>query len=85
MAQVTFNKVVSRLKSAIRLRIRKGNTTVSALDIRNVMRTSSNNSARGAAVKRAFTDLVEEGILTATTKTVYNSDTHHGVTVYQIQ
>lgn len=83
MSKVTFNTVVSRLKTSIRRKVRNGAETVSALDVTNVMRTSSNNSSRGAAVRRAFTDLVDEGVLVPTTDTEYNADTHHSVTIYR--
>ena len=83
MSNVTFNTVVSRLKTAIRRKVKAGNRTVSALDIANVMRAASNNSSRGAAVRRAFTDLVEEGTLVPTSNTEYNADTHHSVTIYR--
>jgi hypothetical protein len=83
MTKLTFNTIVSRLKSTIRQRIKKGSMTVSALDLRGVLRTASQNSSRGAAVRRAFTDLVNEGTLVPTQRTQYNSDTHHSVTVYR--
>jgi hypothetical protein len=83
MSKVTFNTVVSRLKTAIRGRVKKGAIEVSALDISNVMRTASNNSSRGAAVRRAFADLVNEGFLVPTEFAEYNADTHHSVTVYR--
>lgn len=85
MSKVTFTTVVSRLKTAIRHRIKGGTKRISALDVANIMRTSSRNSSRGAAVRRAFTDLVEEGLLVSTSDRVYNSETHHSVTVYRVR
>lgn len=84
MASSTFKTVVSRLRSAVRRRVKAGATTVSALDLRGVQRKQATSSTRGAAVRRAFTDLVDEGLLTPTDETVYNTDTHHSVTVYRV-
>lgn len=77
-----FNSALTRLKSAIR---RRGTTSdvVSAVDVSNVMRTRVNGASRGAVVRRAFLDLVEDGTLTLTSDTVYNPDTHHQVSVYR--
>lgn len=80
-----FNRVVTRIKSEIRRRARSGARTISAVDVANVMRSRTTGASRGAAVRRAFADLVGEGFLRPTTETVYNADTHHSVTVYQVR
>lgn len=79
----TFNGVVGRIKSEIRRRLARGVTEISAVDVSNVMRSRVTGSSRGAAVRRAFTDLVEDGTLRATSLTQYNPDTRHSVTVYR--
>lgn len=81
----SFNSVVTRIKSEIRRRARRGAKTISAVDVANVMRSRATGASRGAAVRRAFADLVDEQVLRATTSTVYNPDTHHSVTVYQVR
>lgn len=77
-----FTSVVSRIKSAVRRRAAR-NGTVSAVDVSNVSRTTR-GERRGAVIRRAFADLVDEGFLVATSATRYNSDTRHSVTVYRL-
>lgn len=79
----TFNGTVGRIKSEIRRRLARGALEISALDVVNVMRSRVTGSARGAAVRRAFADLVEDGTLRATRRTEYNPDTRHSVTIYR--
>ena len=76
-----FSQTVSRMKTAIRKHV-KTNGAVSAVDIANISRSSSGEE-RGAVVRRAFADLVEEGFIRPTKTTTYNTSTHHSVTVYQ--
>jgi len=80
----TFNGAVSRLKTEIRRRASRGATEISAVDVANVQRGALRGASRGAAVRRAFADLVDEGLLKTTNLVEYNSDTHHSVTVYRV-
>lgn len=84
MSKSTFRNGVSRIKSSLRSRIKNGAVFLSALDVTGVQRGSFSGSSRGAVVRRAFTDLVDEGLLVPTSETVYNPDTHHSVTVYAV-
>lgn len=80
---LAFSSVVARVKAEIRKRLRRGVSKVSAVDFRNVMRGQADGSARGAVVRMAFAELVEERVLAPTTASVYNPDTKHRVTVYR--
>lgn len=84
MSTLTFNGLVGRIKSEIRRRAARGATEVSAVDVSNVMRSRVTGTSRGAVVRRAFADLVNEGFLRVTDYTEYNPDTHHSVTVYEV-
>jgi|AACY02.16.fsa_nt_gi hypothetical protein len=85
MSATTFNGLVGRIKSEIRRRAARGATEISAVDVANVMRSRVSGTSRGAVVRRAFSDLVDEGFLRATNQTEYNPDTHHSVTVYRVR
>lgn len=84
MSNTTFNGLVGRIKSEVRRRVSRGITEISAVDVTNVMRSRVSGAPRGAVVRRAFADLVDEGFLKATDYTEYNPDTHHSVTVYRV-
>jgi len=71
------------LKSEIR-RIARRNGTVSAVDVRNVMRSRLDGNSRGAWVTNAFRELLSEGFLVRTEETVLNPDNRHNVSVYKI-
>jgi hypothetical protein len=76
-------RAFSYLKSEIRSRaIRNG--TVSAWDVRNVMRRYFSGISRGAWVTNAFRELISEGFLVSTDTTVVNPDNGHKVVVYKI-
>ena len=80
MAMNTFDRAVSSIRRAVLNRV-KSNGIVSPVDINKVARTIG-GSSRGAAVRTAFRQLVEERMIRATNKKVYNPSTHHSVTVY---
>jgi hypothetical protein len=76
-------RAFSYLKSEIRSRALR-NGTVSAVDVRNVMRRYFSGISRGAWVTNAFRELISEGFLTPTELTIRNPDNRHQVTVYSI-
>ena len=80
---MTTQRAFSYLKSEIRTRALR-NGTVSAVDVRNVMRRHLDGISRGAFVTNAFRQLISEGFLVTTGKTVVNPDNGHQVTVYQV-
>lgn len=77
----SFNTVVTRIKSEIKRQL-KTLDRVSAVNFRNVMRSQADGPSRGAAVRLAFRELINERVLRPTTESVYNPDTKHRVTVY---
>ncbi len=80
MAKLSFDQIVNEFRKSIRSRKRAG--IVSAIDVGNTLK-GVRGSSRGASMRQAFASLIEEGVLKATKDTVYNSDTHHSVTVYR--
>ena len=80
---MTTQRAFSYLKSEIRTRALR-NGTVSAVDVRNVMRRHFDGISRGAWVTNAFKQLLSEGFLVSTGTTVLNPDNGHRVTVYQV-
>ena len=76
-------RAFSYLKSEIRSRALR-NGTVSAVDVRNVMRRHLTGISRGAFVTNAFKQLISEGFLVTTTETVLNPDSGREVTVYRV-
>lgn len=75
-----FDRAVSSIRSAARRRISR-NGQVSAVDLASVA-PSISGDIRGAAVREAFRQLEDEGVMRQTKDTVYNSSTRHRVTVY---
>ena len=80
---MTTQRAFSYLKSEIRTRALR-NGTVSAVDVRNVMRRHFDGNSRGAWVTNAFKQLISEGFLVTTGATVLNPDNGHQVTVYSV-
>jgi len=78
------NRVLTYLKSEARSRALT-NGEVSAADIKNVMRSHVEGSARGGKVTKAFFDLQVEGFLRRTDWTEVNPFTNHPVIVYEIK
>ena len=79
------NRVLIYLKSEARSRaLTNEQGEVSAADIRNVMRSHIDGSARGGTVTKAFFDLMSEGFLSRTKFTETNPDTRHQVAVYKL-
>ena len=76
-------RAFSYLKSEIRSRALR-NGTVSAVDVRNVMRRHLTGISRGAFVTNAFKQLISEGFLVTTTETALNPDSGREVTVYRV-
>lgn len=76
-------RAFSYLKSEIR-RLARKNGSVSAVDVRNVMRLHLTGISRGAFVTNAFRELLSEGFLVRTSDTVLNPDNRHNVSVYKI-
>ena len=79
---MSTDRAFTYLKSEIR-RIARTNGVVSAVDVRNVMRTHLDGDSRGAFVRNAFTALISEGFLAPTSVTTRNPDNRHQVTVYR--
>ena len=79
---MTTDRAFTYLKSEIR-RVARRQGTVSAVDVRNVMRTHLDGDGRGAFIRNAFSSLVNEGFLTPTEVTVRNPENRHQVTVYR--
>lgn len=79
-----LNRVLTYLKSEIRSRAIE-NGTVSAVDVANVMRLHIEGPERGGFVTKAFRDLLSEGFLRRTSRTEWNRDTRHQVSVYRIR
>lgn len=79
---MTTERAFTYLKSEIR-RVARRNGTVSAVDVRNVMRLHLDGEGRGAFVKNAFNALINEGFLAPTELTTRNPDNRHQVTVYR--
>jgi len=81
-AGLSFTEAVSRFRTAITTRLaRHGAEGVSSADLADVV-PSVRGSRRGAIVRRAFEALMEDKEIVRTRDTVYNSDTHHSVSVY---
>lgn len=80
---MSSQRAFTYLKSEIR-RIARRNGTVSAVDVRNVMRSHLDGISRGAWVTNAFKELLSEGFLVRTSETVLNPDNRHNVSVYKI-
>ncbi len=76
-----FDRAVSQIKTAVRRRLRK-NETVSSVDVAKIAPACSGGS-RGAVVRAAFLDLTKEGVMTATSETVYNPRIRHRVAIYR--
>jgi len=77
---MSFPQAVSRFRKVILNRLEKLGE-VSSVDLTDVV-GSVRGSLRGAAVRRAFQALEEDGLLRETNNTVYNSKTRHRVSVY---
>lgn len=86
---VSFTRAVSNVRRAIIAAAKRNGGEVSSIDLIGTV-PGVTGSRRGAVVRRAFTGLVEEGVLRVvksrgTIKTAYNSETHHRVTVYALR
>jgi hypothetical protein len=77
----SFTQALSRFRTVIANRVKKDGR-VSAVDLSNVLGNVT-GSRRGAIIRRSFESLIEDGVLRRTRDTVYNTDTHHAVAVYE--